>query len=123
MDLGSGITRVLTDLPEKKPRFLTAINNQQILFADDNDTSPSPIILYDVTSRTRTTLLNSPSMVAYMQYDPINRSILLERSGVWSVNQLKQRADGKYRSTDLGLRSFTSGPTYNGLAPFVLVAR
>ncbi|WP_250866595.1 ATPase [Caballeronia sp. INSB1] len=123
MDLGSGITRVLTDLPEKKPRFLTAINNQQILFADDNDTSPSPIILYDVTSRTRTTLLNSPSMVAYMQYDPINRSILLERSGVWSVNQLKQRADGKYRSTDLGLRSFTSGATYNGLAPFVLVAR
>ncbi|WP_250516928.1 ATPase [Caballeronia sp. INDeC2] len=123
MDLESGITRVLTDLPEKKPRFLTPIDNQQILFADDNGTGPSAVILYDVTSRTKTTLLTSSSLVGYMQYDPTTRSVLLERSGIWSVNQIRQRADGKYRNVDLGLRSFTSGEVYNGVAPFVSVTR
>jgi hypothetical protein len=47
----------------------------------------------------------------------------MEQSGIWSVNQLKQRADGKYRDIDLGLRSFTSGSTYSGVAPFVFVTR
>jgi hypothetical protein len=123
MDLESGIWRVLTDLPEKKPKFLTAIGNGQLLFADDNATSPSAIILYDVASRAKTTLLTSPILVGYMQFDPTSGSVLLERSDTWSVNQLKQRADGKYRSTDLGLRSFTSGTVSSGVAPFVVVTR
>ncbi|KXU82836.1 ATPase [Caballeronia megalochromosomata] len=123
MDLESGITRVLTDLPEKKPKFLAAISNQQILFADDNNTSPSPIILYDVASRIRTALLASSNLLGYMQYEPATKSILFERSGIWSANELKQRADGRYRNTDLGLHSFTSGSVNSGVAPFVLVAR
>ncbi|GJH25005.1 M57 family metalloprotease [Caballeronia novacaledonica] len=123
MDLESGIWRVLTDLPEKKPKFLTAIGNGQILFADDNATSPSAIILYDVASRAKTTLLTSPILVGYMQFDPTSGSVLLERSDTWSVNQLKQRSDGKYRSTDLGLRSFTSGTVSSSVAPFVVVTR
>ncbi|WP_321798261.1 ATPase [Caballeronia sp. J97] len=123
MDLESGIAHVLTDLPEKNPKFLTAINNQRILFADDNDASPSSVILYDATSKTRSTLLTSPTMIASLQYEPKTRSMLLEQSGIWSVNQLKQRADGTYRDIDLGLRSFTSGSVYGGVAPFVFVAR
>lgn len=123
MDLESGITRVLSDLPEQKPKFLAAISNAQILFADDNGTSRSPIILYDVTSRAKNTLQASSALPDHVQYDPSSQSILLERSGNWSVNQLKQGTNGKYRSTDLGLRSFTSGSTYSGTAPFVIVAR
>lgn len=123
MDLESGFTRVLTDLPEKNPKFLTAISNQQILFADDNDKSPSSIVLYDVTRKAKTILLNSSTLIAQLQYEPKTKSILMEQSGIWSVNQLKQRADGKYRDIDLGLRSFTSGSTYSGVAPFVFVTR
>ncbi|SAK82806.1 hypothetical protein AWB75_05311 [Caballeronia catudaia] len=123
MDLESGISRGLTDLPEKNPKFLAAISNQQILFADDNDTKPSPIILYDVTSRAKSTLLASSNLLGYLQYEPRTQSILLERSGVWSVNQLRHRADGTYRNIDLGMRSFTSGSAYSGIAPFVFVAR
>ncbi|SPB14368.1 hypothetical protein NOV72_01610 [Caballeronia novacaledonica] len=123
MDLESGITRVLTDLPEKNPSFLTTIGNGQILFADDNDTSPSTIILYDVANRTRTTLLTSSSLVEYMQYDPTTESVLFERSDIASVSQLKQRANGKYRSIDLGMRSFTSGSVPGGVTPFVALAR
>ncbi len=123
MDLESGFTRVLTDLPEKNPKFIAAINNQQILFADDNANSPSSVILYDVTSRSKTTALSSSKSMAYLQYEPKTKSILLEQDGVWSVNQLRQRADGKYRDVDLGLRSFSSGSAYGGVAPFVLVTR
>ncbi|BAO91017.1 ATPase [Caballeronia cordobensis] len=123
MDLESGITRVLTDLPEKKPKFLAAIGNQQILYADDNGTNPSPIVLYDVTSRKKTTLLASSNSLDYLQYEPGTGSILLERTGVWSVNQAKPQSDGSYKNADLGLRSFTSGSAYGGVAPFVFVAR
>ncbi|SAK98859.1 hypothetical protein AWB77_05900 [Caballeronia fortuita] len=123
MDLESGIAHALTALPEKNPLFLAAISNRQILFADDNATSPSAIILYDVTSNAKSTLLVSSAMTAFVQYEPNSKSFLLEQNGVWSVNQLKPRAGGKYRDIDLGLRSFASGAVYGGVAPFVFVSR
>ena len=123
MDLESGFTRLLTDLPEKKPKFLSTISNTQIIFGDDNRTNPSPIILYDVANRSKSSLLASSNLLGHLQYDPKSQSIFLERSGAWSVNQLKQQADGTYGDTDLGMRSFTSGSAYSGLAPFVIVAR
>ncbi|SAK79921.1 hypothetical protein AWB80_04976 [Caballeronia pedi] len=123
MDLESGITRVLSDLPEKQPTSLTAISNQQILFADDHATSPSPVILYDVTTRAKSTLLTASKPIDFIQYEPTTKSIFFEQEGTWSVSQLKQMANGKYRSVDLGLRSFTSGSVYSSVAPFVVVAR
>ncbi|SAK49815.1 hypothetical protein AWB76_01379 [Caballeronia temeraria] len=121
MDLESGFTRVLTDLPEKNVHFLAAISNQQILFADDNFNAPSPAILYDTTSRAKTTLMTSSMSIALLQYDPLNKSIFLEENSAWSVHQLTQRTNGTYRDTDLGLRSYASGSVYNGVAPFVFV--
>ncbi|BBU31302.1 hypothetical protein BTHE68_50360 [Burkholderia sp. THE68] len=90
------------------------------MYDGDNVTSPSAIILFDLTSRAKTTLLTSPSLMAYMQSDPTSGSVLRERSEIWFVDQLKQRADDKYRSTDLGLRSFQSGSVPNGVTPFVV---
>lgn len=123
LDLTSGTVRVLTDLPEKKPKFLATISNQQILFGDDNYTSPSPIIIYDVTSGNKTSLMAASNLLGYLQYEPRTKSILLERNGKWSVNQLQPQADGSYKSIDLGLKSFSSGAAYGGIAPFVFVSR
>jgi hypothetical protein len=123
LDLTSGNMRVLADLPEKKPKFLAAISNQQILFGDDNYTGPSPIILYDVTSGNKTSLMAASNLLGYLQYEPRTRSILFERNGTWSVSQLQPQADGSYKSIDLGLKSFSSGAGYGGIAPFVFVSR
>ncbi|MDR5745839.1 ATPase [Caballeronia sp. LZ029] len=123
LDLTNGNTRVLADLPEKKPRFLTTISNNEILFGDDNYTSPSPIIIYNAMSGNKTNLMATSNLLGYLQYEPRTKSILLERNGNWSVNQLQPQADGSYKNVNLGLKSFSSGPAYGGVAPFVFISR
>ena len=120
VDLATGDMRALTDLPEKKPKFLAAIDNQQILFSDDNYTSPNPIILYDVSKGKKTIPWATAILLQQLQYRPTTGAIWHARGTVGSVNQLQPQTDGRYMNTDLGLWSTQAQV---GAAPFVFVSR
>ncbi|SAK53009.1 hypothetical protein AWB76_01795 [Caballeronia temeraria] len=120
VDLISGNTRALTDVPEKTPQFLTAISNTQILFSDDNYTNPNPIIVYDVNTRKKTTAFDTAVLLQQVQYESKTGSIFHARGTSGSVNQLQPRGDGTYKNVDLGL--YAAG-VQGGIAPFVYVSR
>ncbi|SAK80564.1 Astacin (Peptidase family M12A) [Caballeronia pedi] len=128
VDLASGEVRLLTDLPEKNPKYLSAIGSDRILFneadmesVNRSDPSMNPIVIYDVVNRQRAILVTNSPLLQQLQYDARTGSIFHAGGSQGSVQQLKPDAAGKgYSNTYL---SFGYKDVSGDVTPVVFVAR